>query len=265
MARLKRYELYEGDGEIIPDRYTPPEEREDRQQEKKPEPARTQVPRNRYFTRNEDDGLGPSTPLYDDFERFNPAPEPEKRVKKKPPKHYNGGWVAVIAVCLILLAAMGILMLPQLTGIRYRFLPNVGFMNGSVITLDGKREETHRLCREEIFTDRIYQGIYIDDVHVGGMTREEAVRQVQAVNTEEDAKFDLLVTVGNENWHVNSERVPFWKRWTRHGPQGAAIPRQTGAAEKPPLRSGFRQWRICAPFPRPTRRNRITTTRRCGP
>ena len=209
MARLKRYELYEGDGEIIPDRYTPPEEREDRQQEKKPEPARTQVPRNRYFTRNEDDGLGPSTPLYDDFERFNPAPEPEKRVKKKPPKHYNGGWAAVIAVCLILLAAMGILMLPQLTGIRYRFLPNVGFMNGSVITLDGKREETHRICREEIFTDRIYQGIYIDDVHVGGMTREEAVRQVQAVNTEEDAKFDLLVTVGNENWHVNSERVPF--------------------------------------------------------
>ena len=28
MARLKRYELYEGDGEIIPEKYTPPEERE---------------------------------------------------------------------------------------------------------------------------------------------------------------------------------------------------------------------------------------------
>ena len=241
MARLKRYELYEGDGEIIPDRYTPPEEREDRQQEKKPEPARTQVPRNRYFTRNEDDGLGPSTPLYDDFERFNPAPEPEKRVKKKPPKHYNGGWAAVIAVCLILLAAMGILMLPQLTGIRYRFLPNVGFMNGSVITLDGKREETHRLCREEIFTDRIYQGIYIDDVHVGGMTREEAVRQVQAVNTEEDAKFDLLVTVGNENWHVNSERVPFSRNIQETVDKAWAAGRSNTAANRGSGRTPFEE------------------------
>ena len=28
MARLKRYELYEGDGEIIPDEYVPLQERE---------------------------------------------------------------------------------------------------------------------------------------------------------------------------------------------------------------------------------------------
>ncbi len=210
MARLKRYELYEGDGEIIPEEYIPPEEREDRREEKKPVQARQQEPRNRYFARNENDGLGPTaSPLFDDFDRFSSIPELEKKLKKKPPKHYNGGWIATIIVCLVLLAALGLLMVPQLTGVRYRFLPNIGFMNGTIITLDEEKEQIHDMCREKIFTDRIYQGIYIDNVDVGGMTKDEAIRAVQAVNDEEDAKFDLLVTVGNESWHVNSERVPF--------------------------------------------------------
>ena len=134
MARLKRYELYEGDGEIIPDEYTPPEERQENREEKKLAPARQQEPKNRYFARTENDGLGPSSPLFDDFDRFNSIPELDRRPRKKDPKHYNGGWAAVIVICLLILAGLGILMVPQLTGVRYRFLPNIGFMNGSVIS-----------------------------------------------------------------------------------------------------------------------------------
>ena len=208
MARLKRYELYEGDGEIIPEKYVPKQEREEKQEAEKPRnPA--QEPRNRYFARREEnDGLGATSPLFDDFDRFNPRPDKEYYARKKAPKHYNGGWVAVIVCCLIILVGLGVLLVPQLTGVRYRFLPNIGFVNGSVIVLDAEKEQIHDTCREEIYTDRIYQGIYIDNVHVGGMTRDEAVRAVEAVNDEVDAKFDLVVSVGNESWHVNSERVP---------------------------------------------------------
>ena len=204
MARLKRYELYEGDGEIIPEEYTPPEEREPR----KTAPAKPQEPRNRYFAHNENDGLGAPSPLFDDFDRFNSIPEREYRSRNKTPKHYNGGWIATIVICLLLLAAMGVLMVPQLTGVRYRFLPNIGFMNGSIIVLDEEKEKIHNTCREEVYTDRIYQGIYIDNVHVGGMTREEAIAAVDQVNEIVDVYFDLVVTVGNESWHVNSDRVP---------------------------------------------------------
>ena len=202
MARLKRYELYDGDGELIPE--VPPA------REEPAERPRTQTlpPRNRYFARTEDDGLGPVSPLYDDFERFGGLQEEEKPKRKKAPKHYNGGWIAVITCCLILLAGLGILMVPQLTGVRYRFLPNIGFMNGSIIVLDPEREQNHDACRAEIFTDRIYQGAYIDGIHVGGMTRQEAERAVGAVNEDADTTFDLVVAIGNENWHVNSERVP---------------------------------------------------------
>jgi len=207
MARLKRYELYEGDGEDIREEYVPLQEREKRQEEKKPARNAAQEPRNRYFARREDDGLGPVSPLFDDFDRFNNQPEDRKN-RKKEPKHYNGGWVAVIVCCLIILAGLGILMVPQLTGVQYKFLPNIGFMNGSLIVYDQAKAENHDACREEIYTDRIYPGIYIDDIHVGGMTKEQAVRELEKVNGEVDAKFDLVVSIGNENWHVNSERVP---------------------------------------------------------
>ena len=211
MARLKRYELYEGDGEEIREEYVPLQEREKKQEVKQPPRNPAQEPRNRYFARREDDGLGPAvSPLFDDFDRFNSQKEPEqdRKYRKQEPKHYNGGWVAVIICCLVILAGLGVLMVPQLTGVQYRFLPNIGFMNGSLIVMDRDKAENHEACADEIYTDRIYQGIYIDDIHVGGMTKEQAIRKLEEVNGETDAKFDLVVSVGNESWHVNSERVP---------------------------------------------------------
>ena len=210
MARLRRYELYDGDGEMIPEEYVPLQERGGKKEAKKPAGNPAREPRNRYFAhREEDDGLGTVSPLFDDFDRFNPRPERDRDPRNKPPKHYNGGWIATIVCCVVILLGLGILVIPQLTGVRYRFLPNVGFMNGSVIVLDSEKEQNHEACRDEIYTERIYQGIYIDNVHVGGMTREQAVAAVEAVNEAVDAKFDLVVSVGNENWHVNNERVPF--------------------------------------------------------
>ena len=208
MARLKRYELYEGDGEIIPEEYIPLQERNGKREEQKPSRNPAQESRNRYFARREDDGLGPVSPLFDDFDRFSNQADQDRRIRKKEPRHYNGGWIAVIICCLVALTGLGIMMVPQLTGVRYRFLPNIGFMNGSMIVLDSEKEQSHEACRDEIFTERIYQGIYIDNVHVGGMTREQAVQAVEAVNEKVDAQFDLVVSIGNESWHVNSERVP---------------------------------------------------------
>jgi vancomycin resistance protein YoaR len=97
---------------------------------------------------------------------------------------------------------------PQLTGIRYRFLPNLAFVNGNLIRLDDQRLDNFHGYRDEIYSDRIYQGAYIDDIHVGAMTREQAVRAVSALHNDAAGAFDITVSVGNESWHVNSERVP---------------------------------------------------------
>ena len=214
MAKLKRYELYEGDDEFIPSSLPGkrPLGRDEglKERDEYDRRAAEEAKKRRYFASNEqDDGLGAPSSLFDDFDRFeSPAPVRTPRPKYKRKDINRGAWAAVIVTCLLLLAAAGIMVAPQLTGIRYRFLPNLAFVNGNLISLDETRLDVFNQCRNELYTDKIYQGTYIDDVHVGGMTRAEAVRAVSNQHNDVGGAFDITVSVGNESWHVTSERVP---------------------------------------------------------
>ena len=210
MGRLKRYDLYE-DGEEIPSALPGKQplgrEEELRERDARRRNAENREQRRRYFAANEaDDGLGAPSPLFDDFDRFGGS-DLEEEIPRKPKKR-SGGWIAVTVICLLLLLAMGVAALPQLTGIRYRFLPNLAIVNGSLISLDPAKMQWFEECRAELLTDQIYQGIYIDNIHVGGMTRGQALQAVEALHETPEQSFDITVTVGNESWHVNPERVP---------------------------------------------------------
>ena len=215
MAKLKRYDLYEGDDEFISsslpgkkplgrDEGLRERDAYDRRKEEEAEKRR------RYFAANEkDDGLGAPSSVFDDFDRFEqPIPIRNERPKYRRREKHRAAWTVTAIFCLLLLAAMGIAVLPQLTGIRYRFLPNLAFANGNLIRLDGERQDAFDLNRREIYNDRIYPGVYIDNVQVGGMTKGEAAEAVRKVHEDVSSSFDIVIAVGNENWHVNSERVP---------------------------------------------------------
>ena len=215
MAKLKRYDLYEGDDEFISsslpgkkplgrDEGLRERDAYDRRKEEEAEKRR------RYFAANEkDDGLGAPSSVFDDFDRFEqPIPIRDERPKYRRREKHRAAWTVTAIFCLLLLAAMGIAVLPQLTGIRYRFLPNLAFANGNLIRLDGERQDAFDLNRREIYNDRIYPGVYIDNVQVGGMTKGEAAEAVRKVHEDVSSSFDIVIAVGNENWHVNSERVP---------------------------------------------------------
>ena len=215
MAKLKRYDLYEGDDEFISsslpgkkplgrDEGLRERDAYDRRKEEEAEKRR------RYFAANEkDDGLGAPSSVFDDFDRFEqPIPIRDERPKYRRREKHWAAWTVTAVFCLLLLAAMGIAVLPQLTGIRYRFLPNLAFANGNLIRLDGERQDAFDLNRREIYNDRIYPGVYIDNVQVGGMTKGEAAEAVRKVHEDVSSFFDIVIAVGNENWHVNSERVP---------------------------------------------------------
>ena len=229
MAKLKRYDLYDGDGEIIRDLDLEHDEgkrasgtalpgrkplgRDEglRQRDAWDREKEEQRSRRRYFRNNEeDDGLGAATPAdFDDLDRFEKDDEWEdNRPRYRRPQKHRGAWAAAAILAGLVLTALILLVLPQLVGVRYKFLPNLAFANGNVIQLDAKTTANFALCREEIFTDRIYQGVYIDDVHVGGMTREEAAAAVDARHESVDRSFDIEVAIGNESWHVTPERVP---------------------------------------------------------
>ena len=213
MARkLKRYDLYEGDDDLIslPGKQPLGRDKDLRARDEYDRRTAEEAKKRRYFASNEqDDGLGAPSSLFDDFDRFeSPAPVRNDRPKQKKKTQNRGAWLAVIITCLLLLSALAIAVIPQLTGIRYKFLPNLAFVNGNLISLDQQRADNFADCRRAMFTDRIYPGTYIDNVQVDGMTREEAIRAVSAVHEDNGRAFDITVSVGNESWHVNSERVP---------------------------------------------------------
>ncbi len=214
MAKLKRYDLYEGDDDIISDPL-PGKKPLGRDEGLKARDAydrrvEEEARKRRYFASNEkDDGLGAPSTLFDDFDRFEShTPVKNTRPKYKRKEKHRGAWAAVIVFCLLLLAGMAIAIVPQMTGVRYKFLPNLAFVNGNLIIQDGGREDFFDECRKEVYTGKIYPGVYIDDEHVGGLTKEEAIRKISSLHNDASGAFDITVSVGNESWHVNSERVP---------------------------------------------------------
>jgi len=214
MAKLKRYDLYEGDDDIISDPL-PGKKPLGRDEGLKARDAydrrvEEEARKRRYFASNEkDDGLGAPSTLFDDFDRFEShTPVKNTRPKYKRKEKHRGAWMAVIVFCLLLLAGMAIAIVPQMTGVRYKFLPNLAFVNGNLIIQDGGREDFFDECRKEVYTGKIYPGVYIDDEHVGGLTKEEAIRKISSLHNDAAGAFDITVSVGNESWHVNSERVP---------------------------------------------------------
>ena len=214
MAKLKRYDLYEGDDDIISDPLPgkKPLGRDEglKARDEYDRRVEEEARKRRYFASNEkDDGLGAPSTLFDDFDRFEAhTPVKNTRPKYKRKEKHRGAWAAVIVFCLLLLAGMAIAVVPQLTGVRYKFLPNLAFVNGNLIIQDGGREDFFDECRKEVYSGKIYPGIYIDDEHVGGLTKEEAIRKISSLHNDAAGAFDITVSVGNESWHVNSERVP---------------------------------------------------------
>lgn len=257
MARQRRYDLYDGDDEFIspslPGKKPLGRDEGLRERDEFDRRHEEEVRKRRYFASNEeDDGLGAPSTLFDDFDRFESVfPERDMRPRYRRPAEHRGAWAAVAVTCFLLLAALCVAVLPQLTGIRYKFLPNLALVNQNLIALDAEREETLRLNSREIYTERIYPGVFIDGVDVGGMTKAEAVEAVRSVNEAVSGSFDIVVSVGNESWHVNNDRVPIYrnieevvdKGWacgrgnTKSLPEGMATPFEQRVSQASKMRT----------------------------
>lgn len=69
---------------------------------------------------------------------------------------------------LLLLAA------PQMLGMELAGLPTLAFVNGSIIRYDAERIANFNEAVALVNTDRIFPGVTIDGINVGGMTRADA-------------------------------------------------------------------------------------------
>lgn len=160
----------------------------------------------RYFKDNWEEQEPEHQRVFDDLSRCD-IPDESRPVYHRGPKH-TGLWVTVTVLCLLMLTAMALFVLPQATGVRYKFIPNLAFVNGNIIGLDEDRAERFETDRNAMYTGRIYPGIRIDGNDISGMTREEAVAVLNSTTETPKGAFDLSVTVGNKIWHITSDTVP---------------------------------------------------------
>lgn len=137
----------------------------------------------------------------------------------------------VIMVATLGLVGLGIVMAPQLFGIFWKDMPNYGFMNGQLISWDTSRMNDYKSKRNFMVRDTIFPGVYVDNVHVGNMTVDQARGALTQSPAQSDNGFSLTVNIGNRSFPINSQLVPLSRNMDQVLEQAYALGRQNTAAD----------------------------------
>ena len=178
---------------------------------------------------------------YSDFAQRDFSSRAAQPIRKKNKNKHTGLWLMVAFVCLM---ATGVLLLfagPQLLGVAYNDMPNYAFVNGSIVRYDKANAENQENYRQYLNTDRIFSGVYIDGVHVGGMTREEAAEAVRQTPGGAGSSFAITVHVDDYVWSVDSTVVPLYRNVDDVVLQAYAVGRTNTTAIRGTTTTPFRQ------------------------
>ena len=151
----------------------------------------------------------------------SPGEQPQRSGAVVPPprrsqggaRRHRGGWrayfyVAVICLSLAGMLMLGVMMMPQMAGFFWRDFPNFAFINGELLRYDENVVATYKQYRSYMDRDVIYPGIFIDGIHVGDMTVEEAREALSASNGTLENAFSVTVAIGNKTWTLDPSNVP---------------------------------------------------------
>ncbi|MBQ8159696.1 MAG: VanW family protein [Clostridia bacterium] len=160
-----------------------------------------------------------------------------ERTHSKAKRPHTVVWAFLSLVFLICLLSLLLFMAPQLLGIRYRTLPNIVFHSGTLVEMDEERLRDYRQTRESVRENVFYPGVSVDGISLGGLTMEEARRQVEAVSAGIGSPFALNVQVAGKTWTVSSDMVPMQRNVEDVLLKAYALGRQNtqGAKGLPPM------------------------------
>ncbi len=117
-------------------------------------------------------------------------------------------YVAVIALSLLGVMVLGVVMMPQMAGYFWKDFDNFAFINGELLRYDADVVATYKQYRAYMDRDVIYPGIFIDGIHVGDMTMEQAREAVGETQLDAQNAFDVTVVIGNLSRTINPSNVP---------------------------------------------------------
>lgn len=141
----------------------------------------------------------------------NPKKRTTRKTKRKNQHTLLWLLVGVVSLC----AAAGILVLaaPQLIGITIGDVPPIAFVNGSIIPYDAQRVQHFNDAVALVHTDRIFPGVTIDGVDVGGLTQEEAIA-VLGQGGVDTTSVHLHIQADNYTYDITGADVPLYRNVT---------------------------------------------------
>ena len=117
-------------------------------------------------------------------------------------------YAGVIIGCLFMLGLIAVMMMPQVAGYFWKDLDNFAFINGEVLRYDRKLVNNYKQYRDSLKRDVIFEGIFVDGVHVGGLSIADAQAKLTSEDTEKASSFSVTVSIGNKTWVIDNSVVP---------------------------------------------------------
>lgn len=126
----------------------------------------------------------------------------------------NGLWLLVLIVCIGLLVLGGFIVSSLYSGHYPAFRSNVEALAGGTF---------------------LY-GVHVDDIHLGGLTMEEARSLLTGTTVAQDQRYSLSVTVDGKTWRITQSERPLERNTESVLQEAFSIGRQT---EPSAVRSGM--------------------------
>ena len=139
-------------------------------------------------------------------------------------------YASVIAACMLIFGIICVMMMPQLAGYFWKDFGNYAFINGEVLTYNSELVANYKKYRDYLRQDMIYQGVFVDGVHVGGMTAAQANEALQQNNAATANTFSLTINIGNKSWVLDNSSVPATRYLDSVLKQAYAVGRQNTTA-----------------------------------
>lgn len=134
-------------------------------------------------------------------------PSGEKRKKKKNAPRWKAFLYAGITFLNIMaILFVVIMMMPQLAGYFWVDFDNYAFINGELLCYSKETSDTYKQLRTYMSSNVIYPGVFVDGVHVGGMSIAEA-ETVLSRDTTATTPFSVTVAIGDHTWTFDNSNI----------------------------------------------------------
>lgn len=140
-----------------------------------------------------------------------PRKKPVRKTRKGSKKRGSSVlWLLVALISLTCTAGLLLLAAPQMLGMQLAGLPTIAFVNGSIIQYDAARAENFSEAVALVNTDRIFPGVTIDGIDVGGLTRAEA-ESVLGQGGVDNSRVNLHVQADAYSYNITGYDVPLYR------------------------------------------------------